>query len=148
MRSCRRIGNRPPGRRFVFAGFAVASLFVLASTFAPPTARAEEAPAAGEAALDPAAIEFFEKAEVTAAPVYDIGQFLDDPHVQERGIVVEVPDDDMGAVPMHAIVPRLSGTPGRLRRPAPAVGQHNHEIFSRVGYAEERIAALARKGVI
>ena len=94
------------------------------------------------------AIEFFEKAEVTAAPVYDIGQFLEDPHVQERGIVVETPDEDMGAVPMHAIVPRLSGTPGRLRSPAPKVGQHNREIFSRIGYSDERIAALAQKGVI
>jgi len=71
-----------------------------------------------------------------------------DPHVQERGIVVEAPDEDMGEVPMHAIVPRLSGTPGRLRRPAPAVGQHTHEIFSRIGYSDERIAALAQKGVI
>ena len=94
------------------------------------------------------AIRFFEEAEVTAAPVYDIGQFLDDPHVQERGIVVEAPDDDMGAVPMHAIVPRLSGTPGQLRHPAPAVGQHNREIFTRIGYSENRIAALAQKGVI
>jgi len=94
------------------------------------------------------AIVFFEQAEVTAAPVYDIGQFLDDPHVQARGIVVEAPDDDMGEVPMHAVVPRLSGTPGGLRQPAPAVGQHNHEIFSRIGYAEERIAALVQKGVI
>jgi len=94
------------------------------------------------------AIAFFEQAEVTAAPVYDIGQFLDDPHVQQRGIVVEAPDTDMGEVPMHAIVPRLSGTPGRLRRPAPAVGQHTHEIFSRIGYSDERIAALAQKGVI
>jgi formyl-CoA transferase len=94
------------------------------------------------------AIAFFEQAEVTAAPVYDIGQFLDDPHVQERGIVVEAPDDEMGAVPMHAIVPRLSGTPGRLRSPAPKVGQHNHEIFSRIGYTDERIAALQQKGVI
>ncbi len=94
------------------------------------------------------AIEFFEKAEVTAAPVYDIGQFLDDPHVQERGIVVEAPDDDMGAVPMHAVVPRQSDTPGGLRHPAPAVGQHNREIYSRIGYSEERIAALAQKGVI
>jgi formyl-CoA transferase len=94
------------------------------------------------------AIAFFEQAEVTAAPVYDIGQFLDDPHVQERGIVVDTPDEDMGEVPMHAIVPRLSGTPGRLRSPAPRVGQHNHEIFSRIGYADDRIAALAQKGVI
>src|SRR5262245_9037037 len=94
------------------------------------------------------AIAFFEKAEVTAAPVYDIGQFLDDPHVQERGIVVEAPDDDMGAVPMHAVVPKLSGTPGRLRHAAPAIGQHNREIFSRIGYSDERITALVQKGVI
>jgi crotonobetainyl-CoA:carnitine CoA-transferase CaiB-like acyl-CoA transferase len=94
------------------------------------------------------AIRFFEEAEVTAAPVYDIGQFLEDPHVQERGIVVEAPDHDMGEVPMHAIVPRLSGTPGPLRWPAPAVGQHTREIFSRIGYSDERIAALAEKGVI
>jgi crotonobetainyl-CoA:carnitine CoA-transferase CaiB-like acyl-CoA transferase len=94
------------------------------------------------------AIRFFEEAEVTAAPVYDIGQFLEDPHVQERGIVVEAPDDDMGEVPMHAIVPRLSGTPGPLRYSAPALGQHNREVFSRIGYSDERIAALADKGVI
>jgi formyl-CoA transferase len=94
------------------------------------------------------AIHFFEEAEVTAAPVYDIGQFLDDPHVQERGIVIDAPDVDMGEVPMHAIVPRLSGTPGPLRYAAPAIGQHNHEIFSRIGYSEERIGALTQKGII
>jgi crotonobetainyl-CoA:carnitine CoA-transferase CaiB-like acyl-CoA transferase len=94
------------------------------------------------------AIEFFERAEVTAAPVYDIGQFLDDPHVQERGIVVEAPDTEMGEVPMHAVLPRLSGTPGGLRRPAPAIGQHTREIFARIGYSDERIDALAQKGVI
>ena len=43
-------------------------------------------------------------AGVTAAPVYDIGQFLEDPHVQQRGIVIEAPDADMGEVPMHAVV--------------------------------------------
>jgi len=94
------------------------------------------------------AIEFFERAEVTAAPVYDIGQFLDDPHVQERGIVVEAPDAEMGEIPMHAVLPRFSGTPGGLRRPAPAIGQHTREIFARIGYSDERIDALAQKGVI
>jgi len=94
------------------------------------------------------AIRFFEEAEVTAGPVYDIGQFLEDPHVQARGIVVETPDEEMGEVPMHAVVPRLSGTPGPLRYPAPAVGQHNREIFSRIGYSDERIDTLAQKGII
>ena len=93
-------------------------------------------------------IAFFEEAGVTAGPVYDIAQFLDDPHVQARGIVVDAPDDEMGEVPMHAPVPRLSRTPGVLRVPAPSLGQHNDEIYARIGYGEERRAALKAGGVI
>ena len=93
-------------------------------------------------------IAFFEEAGVTAAPVYDIGQFLEDPHVQERGIVFEAPDDEMGQVPMHAVVPRLSRTPGVLRTPAPRVGQHNEEVYTRIGYSDDRLAALRQRGVI
>src|SRR5262245_10843652 len=94
------------------------------------------------------AIAYFEEAGVTAAPVYDVAQFLDDPHVQDRGIVVEAPDAEMGDVPMHAVVPRLSGTPGGLRRPAPDIGEHNGEVYGRVGYSPERIASLSAAGVI
>src|SRR5205085_10692335 len=62
----------------------------------------------------------FAAAEVTAAPVYDIDQFLADPHVTEREIVVDVPDGHTGRLVMHNIIPRLSGPPGRLRLPAPS----------------------------
>ncbi len=93
-------------------------------------------------------IAFFEEAAVTAAPVYDIAQFLEDAHVQQRGIVVEAPDDEMGEVPMHSVVPRLDRTPGVFRTPAPKVGQHNDEIYTRLGYAGERLAALRERGVI
>jgi crotonobetainyl-CoA:carnitine CoA-transferase CaiB-like acyl-CoA transferase len=57
----------------------------------------------------------FERAEVTAAPVYDIDQFMADPHVLAREILVDVPDTEMGRLPMHSIIPRLSATPGHLR---------------------------------
>lgn len=93
-------------------------------------------------------IAFFEEAGVTAGPVYDIAQFLDDPHVQARGIVVEAPDAEMGEVPMHAPVPHLSRTPGVLRMPAPAIGQHNDEIYTRIGYSDERRKTLKERGVI
>src|SRR5262247_1320974 len=93
-------------------------------------------------------IRFFEEAEVTAGPVYDIGQFLEDPHVQERGIVVEAPDDEMGQVPMHAVVPRLSASPGGLRAAAPAIGQHNHDVYTRIGYSPEKLRHLQAEGTI
>jgi crotonobetainyl-CoA:carnitine CoA-transferase CaiB-like acyl-CoA transferase len=94
------------------------------------------------------AISFFETAGVTAAPVYDVAQFLEDPHVQERGIVVDLPDDDMGTVPMHNITPRLSETPGTFRLPAPSVGQHNAEIYGGIGYSPEQIRRLQSEGII
>jgi crotonobetainyl-CoA:carnitine CoA-transferase CaiB-like acyl-CoA transferase len=71
----------------------------------------------------------FEAAEVTVGPVYDATQFEADPHVKERGVLVEVPDSDLNSVPMHAVVPRLSGTPGSIRRPAPQLGEHDEEIL-------------------
>ena len=93
-------------------------------------------------------IAFFESAGVTAAPVYDVGQFVEDPHVQQRGIVVEAPDEEMGSVPMHDVVPRLSRTPGVLRSAAPAIGAHNDEIYGGIGYAAERLASLRSRKVI
>jgi crotonobetainyl-CoA:carnitine CoA-transferase CaiB-like acyl-CoA transferase len=75
---------------------------------------------------------FFEKNEITAAPVYDIAQFIADPHVQARRILVDMPDEQMGTIPMHAIVPRLSESPGVLRRPAPKLGEHTDEVLARV----------------
>jgi crotonobetainyl-CoA:carnitine CoA-transferase CaiB-like acyl-CoA transferase len=90
----------------------------------------------------------FEAAEITATPVYDIDQFLDDPHVQARGVIVEAPDAEAGSVLMHNIIPRLSGTPGKLRIPAPDLGQHTREILSEIGYTAEQVAALVAAGAI
>ncbi len=90
----------------------------------------------------------FEAAEVTAAPVYDIDQFIADPHVQARQIVTELPDPEMGAVPMHAVVPRLSDTPGEIRTPAPALGEHNGAILGALGFSADAIADLRQRKVI
>jgi crotonobetainyl-CoA:carnitine CoA-transferase CaiB-like acyl-CoA transferase len=90
----------------------------------------------------------FEAAEVTAAPVYDIDQFVADPHVIEREIIVDLPDDELGRVAMHNVVPRLSGTPGRLRRPAPSLGQDAAEILGRIGIDAAELAQLRQDRVV
>jgi crotonobetainyl-CoA:carnitine CoA-transferase CaiB-like acyl-CoA transferase len=82
------------------------------------------------------AMAFFERNEITAAPVYDIEQFMADPHVRAREILVDLPDAQMGTIPMHNVVPRLSDSPGAIRRPAPELGEHNAEVFRRFGIEE------------
>jgi len=93
-------------------------------------------------------LRIFAEADVTAGPVYDIAQFMDDPHVREREIVVELPDEEMGTIPMHNIVPTLSSTPGGFRLPAPRLGQHNNELLTELGFDSDAIANLREQGVI
>ena len=93
-------------------------------------------------------MEAFAAAEVTAAPVYDIDQFLADPHVREREIIVEVPDDEVGRIAMHNIIPRLGSTPGHLRLPAPALGEHTAEILGQFGIDQRTLDALTADGII
>jgi crotonobetainyl-CoA:carnitine CoA-transferase CaiB-like acyl-CoA transferase len=90
----------------------------------------------------------FEAAEVTAAPVYDIDQFLADPHVLARKIVVDMPDAEAGHLMMHNIIPGLSDTPGRLRLPAPHLGEHTAEILGQFGIGRATLDVLADDGVI
>jgi crotonobetainyl-CoA:carnitine CoA-transferase CaiB-like acyl-CoA transferase len=90
----------------------------------------------------------FEAAEVTATPIYEVDQLIEDPHVQARGVLVEAPDDEAGSVLMHNIIPRLSDTPGKLRSAAPALGQHTRSVLQSIGYDAARLAALAAAGVI
>jgi formyl-CoA transferase len=49
---------------------------------------------------------------------------------------------------MHDVVPRLDRTPGVLRSPAPKVGEHNDEIYTRIGYSAERLADLKARKVV
>mgnify|MGYP003628000911 CR=1 FL=1 len=93
-------------------------------------------------------MEVFDRENVTVAPVYNIAQIMDDPHFREREINVELPDEDMGTVAMHNIVPRLSRTPGGFARPAPTLGQHNEEILGRIGIPATEVAALKERGVL
>ena len=93
-------------------------------------------------------MKVFGAAEVTATAVYDIDQFLEDPHVQARGVIVEAPDADAGSVLMHNIIPRLSDTPGKIRTPAARLGEHTKEILTRLGVSNEQRTALLAAGAI
>ena len=66
--------------------------------------------------------------ECTVGPVLSVDQLLQDPHVQQRQALVTVSDVELGSLPMHNVFPRLSRTPGRIRTPAPKLGEHQNLV--------------------
>ena len=93
-------------------------------------------------------VRFFEVQDVTIGPIYDISQIIEDPHVLERELIADYPDPEMGAMPMHHVVPRLSGTPGSIRTPAPRLGEHNHALLSSLGVDAVQYAELVASGAV
>jgi len=92
------------------------------------------------------AVDLMEKAEVTVGPIYDASQILEDRHVIEREILADYDDPHVGAFPMHHVVPRLDGTPGSIRSPAPTLGQHNRELLAETGVDDAAYEALKAAG--
>ncbi|MGZ5252485.1 MAG: CoA transferase, partial [Caldimonas sp.] len=74
-------------------------------------------------------LRYFDEAGVTIGPVYDIAQIVQDDYVLEREALIEIPDEEMGELPTHPVVPRLSGTPGALKSAAPRIGEHNEALL-------------------
>jgi len=86
-------------------------------------------------------LALFEAAGVTVGPVCSVLDLLDHPYALEREAIVELEDKDIGSVPMHNIVPRLSESPGGFRYPAPRVGEHTAEILAEL----KSLEAAAKK---
>jgi crotonobetainyl-CoA:carnitine CoA-transferase CaiB-like acyl-CoA transferase len=93
-------------------------------------------------------VAFFEKADVTIGPIYDISQIIEDPHVLARELIADYPDPDMGAYPMHHVVPRLSGTPASIRTAAPKIGEHNETLLAELGIDATAYQKLLDAGIV
>jgi crotonobetainyl-CoA:carnitine CoA-transferase CaiB-like acyl-CoA transferase len=88
-------------------------------------------------------------AEVPVTRAYSIADIVADPHYAARGDIVTVDDPTLGPLKQPAVYPRLSATPGEIRRGAPKLGEHNDEVYGQLlGLTAEEIAQLRSDRVI
>jgi formyl-CoA transferase len=87
------------------------------------------------------ALDALAAASVPAGRVYTIADIAQDPHYQARGMIDHVTLDDGTRVAVPGVVPKLSLTPGRHRRNAPALGQDTREVLQEAGLDADRLVA-------
>lgn len=60
---------------------------------------------------------------------YNAKDMLEDPHFAARDSIVRVSDGEGGTLAMQNVFPRLSETPGEVRRTGPRLGEHTEAVL-------------------
>ena len=82
------------------------------------------------------------------AEVYGIDEMLQDPHMIHRKMSQVVGEVDGEPIRQIGIGPKLSETPGSVRRLGPLAGEHTAEVLAEIGYQQSEIDALTESGAV
>lgn len=90
-----------------------------------------------------------EGANIPCAPVMTLDRLMTDPHLRAREMVVDLPHDRLGKIPVTGVPFKLSESPGRIEHLGPELGQHNDEIYGGLlGLSAGEMDELRNDGVI
>ena len=80
-------------------------------------------------------VDLLEEAGVPCAPIHDIAQVIDDPHVRARGLQVDLASDDGAPVPGVGNPMCIDGVRMHAESAPPRLDEHGAEIRSTIGYS-------------
>jgi alpha-methylacyl-CoA racemase len=89
---------------------------------------------------------FNDEHDAMIEPVLGLDEALSSELVREREMVTKLEQPGIGPVRQLGVPVKMSRTPGRADRPAPAFGEHTDEVLREAGYGEEEIAAMKEAG--
>ncbi|MEJ2139206.1 MAG: CoA transferase [Gammaproteobacteria bacterium] len=93
--------------------------------------------------------QLMEEHGIPSGKIYTAPDMLEDAHFKAREAIVTTMHPTFGELKMQNIAPKLSKTPGNIRRPGPELGQHNDEIYGEIlAMTAEQMAELKNRGII
>lgn len=94
-------------------------------------------------------VDLLLKAKIPAAPIYDIKQVYEDPHINKaREMFVEVEHPVAGTITITGSAIKMSKTPSEVWKRAPMLGEHNEEIYQEIGYDRKTLEEYKEKKII
>ena len=88
------------------------------------------------------------EAGIPSGRIREVSEALESPEARHREMVVDVRSEAGHPLRLLGVPVKLSGTPGRIRRPPPALGEHTAEVLSEIGYDSVTIESLRTRGAI
>jgi formyl-CoA transferase len=96
----------------------------------------------------PEVLQVLGDAKVPAGRVYTARDIVEDPHYRARDMVLRQATRDDYEVDVPGVVPKLLGTPGRVRSSAPKLGDDTDAVLGEIGLSSQDIAALRGRKVV
>jgi len=93
-------------------------------------------------------IRAFTEAGAAIGPVYDAKDLVEDPHVRQTQMLIEVDDPDLGPLLQHNVMWRMSASPGSIRFTGRGLGENTNEVLTEAGLSAAEITELEESGII
>lgn len=93
-------------------------------------------------------MELLREAGVPAGPINTIDEVMQDPHVQARGMVLDLEHPTAGEIKNVGNPAKLSETPAEYKSAPPLLGQNTDDVLLKLGYSAEEIATMHERGIV
>ena len=94
------------------------------------------------------ALAALKAADVPVGKIYSVRDMMSDPQFIARQMFEQHAFKDGTPIKLPAITPKMSATPGVTKWLGPALGEHNEEVLTALGYAQDEIDRLRDDNVI
>jgi len=85
---------------------------------------------------------------VPSGEILGLQDALEAPQVQHREALKSVEIEGIGEARVFSLTAKFSKTPGEVETPPPTLAQHTCEILRELGYSQEQVAAMKKKGIV